>query len=258
MSMGRYCMVQRFSTTAVGGGGGDDDLQQQQQQHSLTITPGCIHESEYEVKKSKFIGYAKHVQSWDDALSFLNDIKAQHPKARHWCYGFRTGGLLLQQQSGVEKDDSERDGGRQSALLSERCSDDGEPTGTAGAPILGAIQGQGLTNVICVVVRYFGGIKLGAGGLIRAYGASARQVLREAEPNYQVVIPTTQLSVTVPASHVGDLYKVLSSLGSDVSGDESTYGVDGSFTLTVQCVSDKVDAFTSALLDATRGQASIL
>ena len=224
--------------------------------HQLTLTAGSIHESEYEVKKSKFIGYATHVQTWDEASSFLADIKGQHPKARHWCYGFRTGSQ--NPQPGINMDNDENNG--ESGFLSERCSDDGEPTGTAGAPILGAIQGQGLTNVMCVVVRYFGGFKLGAGGLIRAYGASARQVLREAESNYQVVLPTTPRTVTVSAQQVGALYDVLQQhqqRGTIVRSGEETYGLDGSLTLSVNCVVDHVDAFERALQDATRGQAVI-
>ena len=98
-----------------------------------TLAEGS-HESEIEVKKSRFIGYAKHAESWDAAQTYINEIKALHPKARHWCYAFRCG---------VNP-------------VSERCSDDGEPTGTAGQPILGAINGEDLSDVICIVVRYFG------------------------------------------------------------------------------------------------------
>ena len=226
---------------------GSQDNQQQQQ----TLTPGSIHESEFEVKKSKFIGYARHVSSWDEASTFLLEIKSKHPKARHWCYGFRTGGVLPQKQPNSSEESDYN-------TLSERSSDDGEPSGTAGVPILGAIQAQGLTNVICVVVRYFGGIKLGAGGLIRAYGASARQVLREAEPSYQQVIPTTRLTVKLAAVHVGALYDVIQcTTGASTSSGDETYNYDGSLTLVVTCVADDVEHFKTALQDATRGQASI-
>ena len=79
-----------------------------------TLAPGS-HFSEMEVKKSRFLGYAKHVENWSDAQSYIEEIKREHPKGRHWCYAFR---------AGVNP-------------VSERCSDDGEPTGTAGQPILG-------------------------------------------------------------------------------------------------------------------------
>ena len=145
-----------------------------------TLGPGS-HISEMEVKKSRFIGYAKHVSTWENAQEYIEQVKMEHPKARHWCYGFRGG----------------------YNPVSERCSDDGEPTGTAGLPILGknqkvriqkedekincwfinqyasgyfgqknsnslfsilcllestigAINGEGLSDTVCVVVRYFG------------------------------------------------------------------------------------------------------
>jgi hypothetical protein len=79
-----------------------------------TLAPGS-HTSELEVKKSRFLGYAKHAENWDEALAYIQEVKAEHPKGRHWCHGF---------QCGVNP-------------VSERCSDDGEPTGTAGLPILG-------------------------------------------------------------------------------------------------------------------------
>ena len=79
-----------------------------------TLAPGC-HVSEYEVKKSRFLGYAQHAENWDQAQAFIEEVKLEHPKGRHWCYGF---------QCGVNP-------------VNERCSDDGEPTGTAGLPILG-------------------------------------------------------------------------------------------------------------------------
>lgn len=103
-----------------------------------TLAEGS-HVSELIVKKSRFLAYARSVPSWAAAQEYLNEIKQEHPKARHWCWGY----------AGVASE--------------ERCSDDGEPTGTAGLPILGAIQGENLEQVMCVVVRYFGGIKLGAG-----------------------------------------------------------------------------------------------
>ena len=210
--------------------------QQQTQQTQQTLVPGSTYESEYEVKKSRFIGYAKHCKTWTEASEYISEMKQIHPKARHWCYAFRSGA-----SQGVEP-------------LNERCSDDGEPTGTAGAPILGAIQGEELTNVVCVVVRYFGGIKLGAGGLIRAYGASARQVLREAAP-YEIVIPTTNIQATVPASFIGAVYDTINSIPSAASTGDEAYGLDGSLTLNISCELDEVDSFRNGLKDATRGQA---
>ena len=98
-----------------------------------TLAEGS-HSAEMEVKKSRFLGYTKHVENWNEAQAYIDEVKALHPKARHWCYGACFG---------VNP-------------VSARCSDDGEPTGTAGQPILNAINGEELSDVVCVVVRYFG------------------------------------------------------------------------------------------------------
>ena len=128
---------------------------------------------EFKDRMSKFLGFAHPVRTETAALEWVEHYQKLHHKARHWCYAFCCG---------VNP-------------VSERCSDDGEPTGTAGQPILNAINGEELSDVICVVVRYFGGTKLGAGGLIRAYGGAARQVLDEAPK--EVLIPTTSTRVKV-------------------------------------------------------------
>jgi len=96
------------------------------------------HQKEMEAKKSRFVGYACRVASWEDAQACIEGVKREHPKARHWCYGFRCRGA----------------GSDRTATETERCSDDGEPTGTAGVPILGAIKGEDLSDVVCVVVRF--------------------------------------------------------------------------------------------------------
>jgi hypothetical protein len=112
---------------------GDRALLMSTAETQRTLAEGS-HSSEMEVKKSRFIGYAKHAENWSEAQTYIDEIKSLHPKARHWCYGLCCG---------VNP-------------VSERCSDDGEPTGTAGQPILGAINGENLSDVICIVVRYFG------------------------------------------------------------------------------------------------------
>lgn len=188
--------------------------------------------SEMEVKKSRFLGYATHADNWDDATTYLEQVKAEHPKARHWCYGFQCGYNPVHQ----------------------RCSDDGEPTGTAGAPILGAIKGERLSNVVCVVVRYFGGVKLGAGGLIRAYGSAARQVLREAPVD--VLIPKTTLQVSVMSENVGAIYDVSSKIGGSTRGE--VYGPDGSLSVKITCNLDDAERLRKSLIDATRGSVQFL
>ena len=104
-------------------------------------------------KKSEFIGDACHIESLDDALAFVQTIRDLHPKARHVAYAAVCGGS----------------GGR----LAERMSDDGEPSGTAGKPILDVLRANEMTDCVVAVTRYFGGILLGSGGLIRAYSTGA-------------------------------------------------------------------------------------
>ncbi len=110
--------------------------------------------SEFEIKKSKFIGYTFKIQNTLDVEKNLNMLIKEHSDATHICYGYVLNGQ-------------------------EKCSDNGEPSGTAGLPILEVIKKNGLTNVLVVSVRYFGGIKLGAGGLIRAYSKSASLVIKD-------------------------------------------------------------------------------
>lgn len=110
-------------------------------------------------RKSKFIGYAFAVESVDDVKKEVEKLRKNHHSARHWCYAYRIG---------VEK-------------ILERANDDGEPSNSAGQPILNQIKAKNLTNVLVVVVRYFGGVKLGVGGLMNAYKTAAQLVLEQAD-----------------------------------------------------------------------------
>jgi uncharacterized YigZ family protein len=113
----------------------------------------------YKDRGSKFVAYAFPVESEEEALGHLECLRKEHPKARHHCFAWRLG----------------TEGRR------FRFNDDGEPTGTAGRPILGQIDAAGLTNVVVIVVRYFGGTLLGTSGLIRAYRQSAAEALRQGQ-----------------------------------------------------------------------------
>ena len=114
-------------------------------------------QAQEEIKKSRFICHAKRVYSEEEARDFIAAIKKEHYKAPHNCSAFIVG----------EKSEI------------KRTSDDGEPSGTAGVPMLGVMENHQLTNVCFVVTRYFGGIKLGAGGLIRAYAGSVALAIKE-------------------------------------------------------------------------------
>lgn len=109
--------------------------------------------NEYIVNKSKFICLLYKVYNTNDIDKILKDIKKEYKNATHYCYSYIIG-------------------------TQEKCSDDKEPSGTAGLPILNVLHKNNLTNILCVVVRYFGGIKLGAGGLVRAYSTSVTEALK--------------------------------------------------------------------------------
>jgi len=140
-------------------------------------------ETLFKEKGSKFFGYAYPVSNEDEVKALLIDIKKLHPQARHWCYAF---------QLGTEPN------------IYYRANDDGEPSNTAGAPIHGQIQSFGLTNVLVISVRYFGGIKLGVGGLIAAYRLSAQMALEASE----IIEKTIDVHYTLKFGYV-DMNKVM-------------------------------------------------
>lgn len=115
--------------------------------------------SDFRDRGSKFFGYAYPVNHIDEVKECVKTLKKEHPKAVHYCYAFRIG----------------TDG------IQFRANDDGEPSGSAGKPILGQIDSAGLTNVLVVVVRYFGGSLLGVPGLINAYKTATSEALQDAE-----------------------------------------------------------------------------
>lgn len=135
--------------------------------------PAASAQAELVEKRSRFIGQICPVESEAEARAFVEKVKKRHYDARHncWCYRLKEGGA-------------------------ERYSDDGEPQGTAGQPMLSVFQREGVTNVCCVVTRYFGGILLGAGGLVRAYTQSAKDALDAS--GISVVRRWTELCVPCP------------------------------------------------------------
>lgn len=129
---------------------------------------------EEEIKKSRFITYLRHTEGLTEAKAFLSDIKAQHPQARHWCWATVSGSPQDSQQYGF--------------------SDDGEPSGTAGKPMLNYLLGSGYGELTAVVVRYYGGIQLGTGGLVKAYGGGVKNALALLETERKVQRTTFHLS----------------------------------------------------------------
>ena len=116
----------------------------------------------YKVKNSKFFGYAFVVSNEEEIKKYISEIKKEHYQARHWCYAWRLG----------------------TETIRYRANDDGEPSNTAGQPILGQLKSFNVTNVLLIVVRYFGGVKLGVGGLISAYKTTAQLCL---EHNCEII-----------------------------------------------------------------------
>lgn len=119
--------------------------------------PAGFLERETEIKKSRFIARVAPVSSRDEVKAWLEQARNDHPDARHICWAYQIG--------------------RPGAAAEAAMNDDGEPSGTAGKPILSVIQHKDLGDVLVMVIRYFGGIKLGAGGLVRAYAGATEAVL---------------------------------------------------------------------------------
>lgn len=178
-----------------------------------------------EVRHSRFLARAVPVETPDAALAWLQSVSI--PEATHNCWAWRIG-------------------------ADYRSSDDGEPAGTAGRPILAAIDGQGYDRVVVVVTRWFGGIKLGAGGLVRAYGGAAAECLRLAER--QPLIEYVELSVHTAFEDLGIAHTILTATDAEKL-DEAFDAAGARFR--VRLPVDRADALRERLRDATRDRARI-
>lgn len=188
-------------------------------------TVAQVSETEYIVQKSRFIGHCYPVQSEEEALEILERIRKRYWDARHNCYAYCIG-----ENSEIA-----------------RFSDDGEPSGTAGLPMIEVIKKSGLTNLLCIVTRYFGGILLGAGGLVRAYTRSTADAIREA--GCLVLRPCVQFDITVPYTLWGKAEPICR---------EFAMIEDIQYLEVVQVVAavpeDRCDAFLKSLTDRTDGR----
>ena len=178
-----------------------------------------------EVKHSRFIAQVAPADSPEAALGFL--ARVADPEATHNCWAYRIGAEY-------------------------RSSDDGEPSGAAGRPILAASEGQGYDQVMAVVTRWYGGIKLGAGGLVRAYGGAAAECLRRAER--RPLIAMRQLRLACPFDDIGALHAALTTV--DARKLDETFDESG-LRLLVSLPADRVDSLKHLLRDATRNRASL-
>lgn len=179
-------------------------------------------------KKSEFIAAVAPVDSEQTALAFLETVRARHRTARHNVYAY-----LLQE------------GGR------TRYSDDGEPAKTAGLPVLEVLQHAGLTDVICVVTRYFGGVLLGTGGLVRAYTAAAQAALAAAE--VVRVSPCVRLTVTLAYP----LYDRAATLAAAAGAKTEDTVYSDQVTLRLLLPDGNGQALAAKLTELSRGQAAI-
>ncbi len=189
----------------------------------LTLDGPATHETT--VKKSRFVVRASRADSPEAAAAFLQAVR--ETDATHNCWAYKVGSLY-------------------------RFSDDGEPGGTAGRPILAAIEGQRLDHVMVVVTRYFGGIKLGAGGLVRAYGGAAAECLRLASRTE--VRPRRLIVVRVSFDAVGHVYPLIDRF--DARKVDETYDAHG-VELRLDVSEDGLEGMMRAVLDATRGAAHV-
>lgn len=158
-----------------------------------TIAGRC--EARFIEKKSEFIGYLCPVQTEEQAVAFIEEIRAMHRKATHNCYAY-----ILRENNAA------------------RHSDDGEPGGTAGVPIYEVLRKEGLTDVCCVVTRYFGGVLLGAGGLVRAYTKGAKDAVDAAQ--IKCMASAVRMEVTVDYGLYGRLAQIFAELDARVQDEQ--------------------------------------
>ncbi|MDD5603426.1 MAG: YigZ family protein [Eubacteriales bacterium] len=189
-----------------------------------------VAKAETEVKKSRFIAEIRHVESAEEADSYVRQVRTAHREARHVAYAYRV---------------------FENEILLQKSSDDGEPSGTAGIPILEAITGNGLYDVVITVTRYFGGILLGASGLGRAYSAAANAAVGDAKP--AVTLCCDRLGISVGYGAWERLKPALDKEEIYSGGVEYGELVDASFFVPSKAAS----AISGKISEITCGQAII-
>ena len=180
-------------------------------------------------KKSRFIAHVFPVHTEEEVLRQIEQMKKKYWDARHNCYAY-----ILGDDGGIT-----------------RCSDDGEPSGTAGRPILDVLTGQGLTDVLVVVTRYFGGTLLGTGGLIRAYSAAAQEGLKHS----RVITKRLGKRLTIRTDYngIGKLQYVVMNLGLPV--EDTEYGED--VRIKVFVAAEDYERVEKEITEASNGQAGL-
>lgn len=189
--------------------------------------PAGAGEAEFVEKRSSFLGHVRYVETEDEAKAFVTEMKKKFYDARHncWCYIIKDGAV--------------------------RYSDDGEPQGTAGIPMLEVLKREGVTNVVCVVTRYFGGVLLGTGGLLRAYTKSAKDALNAA--GICVVRRWVKAEIACSYAMLERLKTECTAIGGVVADIE--YSTDVCLKLLLP--EDKADAFSQRTADVTAGASEL-
>ena len=189
--------------------------------------PAGAGEAEFVEKRSSFLGHVRYVETEDEAKAFVAEMKKKFYDARHncWCYIIKDGAV--------------------------RYSDDGEPQGTAGIPMLEVLKHEGVTNVVCVVTRYFGGVLLGTGGLLRAYTKSAKDALNAA--GICVVRRWVKAEIACSYAMLERLKTECTAIGGVVADIE--YSADVCLKLLLP--EDKADAFSQRTADVTAGASEL-
>ena len=191
-----------------------------------TIARRC--EARFIEKKSEFIGYLCPVQTEEQAVAFIEEIRAMHRKATHNCYAY-----ILRENNAA------------------RHSDDGEPGGTAGVPIYEVLRKEGLTDVCCVVTRYFGGVLLGAGGLVRAYTKGAKDAVDAAQ--IKCMAEAVKLAVTVDYGLYGRLARVFADFDARVEDERFADNV----RIVLHIRAENSQKLTDKLVDVCNGAVSV-
>ena len=201
-----------------------------------TVEPGKIYSGEYTEKKSRFIAALTGAGDTASAREFINGIKKQYYDARHNVSAY----ILRSQGPGEE-----------GAMPLSHSSDDGEPPGTAGKPILDVLTGEGLTDVCLVVTRYFGGTLLGTGGLVRAYKTAAKEAVLSAD--IVEMRPSVRTELKFSYANEGGVRRLIESFGAVLGGSEYGEGV----TFTVYVPEERSSEFEKALINNFSGQAEL-
>lgn len=181
--------------------------------------------SEIEIKRSRFIASLARTDSEEAAREFIAQIRREFPDARHHCTAF-----IIHQDTGPD---------------TARSSDDGEPAGTAGGPMLKVLTESGLTNVTCVVTRYFGGTKLGTGGLVRAYSGAVQQVLEDAQTVRLVTHPSYQLQL--PISEAGKVEAKLTQNGYQILDRDFSQEASLRFAAPLETSQSQIESYLSSI-----------